>query len=93
MHQAVEQRHVEVVLERDPQDIGIEKIPRAPRLNGRSAPLLDANEPATLEELQPFANHSSAEAELFAERRLGRKHVAVRKRPADDPVAELLEDQ
>jgi hypothetical protein len=55
--------------------------------------LLDANEPAPFEELQAFADHRPAEAELFAEGRLGGKHVAVRERAADDPVAELLEDQ
>ena len=50
-------------------------------------------QPASLEQLQPLAHDRSTEAELLAERRLGREHVAVRKRSADDPVAELLEDE
>ena len=81
-----------VVREAHPQHVGVEQIPRAARLHRRASTLLDANETAALEQLQPLANDGAAEAELLAERRLGRKHVARREHAADDLVAERLED-
>ena len=50
--QVVEQRHVVVVLERDPEHDGVEQVPGVARLNGRAATLLDADEATLLEELQ-----------------------------------------
>ena len=75
--EVVEKRHVVVVGQRDLEHDGVEKIPRAARLHGRPPPLLDPHEAALLEQLQPLAHDRPAEAELLAERRLGRENVAL----------------
>ena len=71
---------------------GSSRYPRAARLDRRAPSLLHADETAALEELQTLANDGAAEAELFAQRRLGRKHVARSENAADDLVAKRLED-
>ena len=90
--QAVEQRHVVVVLQSDPDHDRVEEVPRASWLNRRSPPLLDAHQPALLEQLHTLANDGAAEPELLAERGLGRQDLTLHERAADDLLREFFDD-
>ena len=91
--QIVEEGEIVVVLEREPAG----RSDRAGStscawLNGRAATLLDADQPAFFEQLQPLAHDGPAEAELLAKGRLGRQHRARGQRAADDLLGEFFDD-
>ena len=90
--ETVEQRHVVVVLQGDPDHDRVEQVPGIAGLNRRPATLLDAHEPSLLEQLHGLANHRPAETELLAEDRLRRQDIADRERTPDDLVRQLLDD-
>ena len=90
--ETVEQRHVVVVLQCDPDHDRVEQVPGIAGLNRRPATLLDAHEPSLLEQLHSLANHRPAETELLAEDRLRRQDIADRERTPDDLVRQLLDD-
>ena len=81
-----------VVDERDPEHCRVEQVPRVAALNRCPAALLDPDEPALLEQLQALADRRATEAELLAERRLGRQHGALAECAAENPVSDLLDD-
>ena len=74
-----------VVRERDPEHDRVEQVPRA-RAAGPSCrgPARRARGPRSSSSFSPSRIDGAAEAELLAERRLGRQHVALGERAADD---------
>ena len=55
-NQVVEEDHVVVVDKGDPEDCGVEQVPRVAALNRCPAALLNPNEPALLEQLQALSD-------------------------------------
>ena len=91
--QVVEQRHVVVVLERDPEHDGVEQVPRVARLDRRArGPARRARARAPRAASAPRGSTVRLKPNSLAERRLGRQDVAFPPVAADDLARQLVDD-
>ena len=86
------EEHLVVVRESDPEDGGVDQVPRVPWLNPCPTALLNTNEASLLEQLQAFPDDGATEAELLAQHGFGGQDVTFAKRATEDLVSKLLDE-